>query len=566
MKIKAQELAQAAIKLCASVSGNVPKDDVIRKIAAIDNSGKSPQNSERDLQRLIKKHGFSLDIPIETCRVEMYDPKTQRTSMRNLPIIFPDTFASAIFAESEALFKKLFIGNVDAERYWKHVEAHCSWFSGHPSQNVDAARWGKMIPFSLYGDEVQSFRNTEGGAVSVLGWSSDFGHGQTPLSRYFCMCCICEHYCTENTHKQILAHVAERVAKMCDPNMEHPWTQKGYTFSYSSTQGDLKWVTEKFQLHNFRQNEVCSRCLVKKSHPDLSMTIGDFGLHAAHRATRLSHDDFFALKEVEPANFNPIFSIPGSRLERVLHDVMHSQLLGTGKALNGSCLTYLIEGGAFGPFGNGLYRFAMENALRSAYEDFNAWKKERGINVTQPRFTVSRLGRPTRNAYPNLSSKAAASKAISFWLSERLITWASRADATDLDREVANCAWAYTEVLRLMDESDVLLTPSEGQEFFDRGHEHLQLYSDLNAKSAATKGAHERNRALWRLLPKHHHFQHLLDDVKETLINPRFYTLLCAESFIGVIGRISRTCHRSSLSLRVLQRYILLLALHLQSP
>ena len=117
MKTKAQEIAQATIKLCASVSGHVPNDDIIRKISAIGNSGKSPQNNERDLQRLIKKHGLSLDIPIETCQVEMYDPKSQRTSIRNLPIIFPDTFASAIFAESEALFKKLFIGDIDAETY-----------------------------------------------------------------------------------------------------------------------------------------------------------------------------------------------------------------------------------------------------------------------------------------------------------------------------------------------------------------------------------------------------------------------------------------------------------------
>ena len=228
-------------------------------------------------------------------------------------------------------------------------------------------------------------------------------------------------------------------------------------------------------------------------------------------------------------------------------------------------LTYLIETGAFGAWRNGLYRLVLEEFLHVAYAEFNAWKKNKKINVTQPRFTPSRLGRLTRNTYPSLNSKAAASKTISFWLCDKAMTWGNRPNGSQLDKEVAHCLWTYCEVLRMMDECDILLCPNEGQEMFDRGMTHLQLYSDLNSKSAATRGAHDPNRACWRLLTKHHHFQHMLSDTKTTLINPRFYTLLCGESFIGVMGRISRTCHRSSLSLRSLERYILLLALHLRS-
>ena len=543
----------------------MPSGDLIRKIAGVGNFGRHPQNNERDLQRLIKKHGVSLDVKIEYCEVETYNPKTEQRHITRLPIIFPDTFAASVFEKSESLFKSIFFADVDALAYWNHVERHCGWFQDHPCKDLGPERRAKLIPFSMYGDEVQSFRNTEGGIVSVMAWSSDFGHGRPPLSRYFCICCVCDHYCTENTHKEILTHVAKRVTKMCDPNEEHVWTSRGYSFAYSSTQGDLKYVYEKYGLHNFRQNSMCSRCCVTKSDPDLSMTVGDFRLTSGHLQTHLDHDAFFRQQGVSPSDFNPIFSIPGSRLERVLHDVMHSQLLGTGKTLNGSVLTYLAEAGMFGPFSNGLYRNILEQILRTAYSDFITWKKERRINVTQPRFTVSRLSRPTRNAYPSLSSKAAASKALSFWLRDRAISWGQRDGATDLDREVAQCVCSYCEVLRMMDECGILLAPNEGQDMFTHGMQHLQLFSDLNFKSAATRGAHECNRALWRLLPKHHHFQHMLVDTRDSLINPRFYTLLCGESFIGVMGRVSRTCHRSSLSLRSLERYLLLLALHFKS-
>ena len=497
--------------------------------------------------------------------VEMFNPKTQTASMQKLPIIFPDKFAETVFSVSETLFVDLFFGDVDAQGFWDHVATHCKWFRDHPANTLDRASRGKLIPFSLYGDEVQSFRNTEGGVVSVLGWSSDFGHGKAPLSRYFCICCVCEHYCTEKTHQQILEHVAKRVSSMCSPTSQFLWSSKGYSFTYSSTQGDLKYVCEKYGLHNYRKNDFCSRCLCKKSDPDIGMTLGNFRLDSSHLRTQLDHAAFFAMKGVTPSEFNPLFSIPGARLERVLHDVMHSQLLGTGKALNGSVLTYLAETNAFGGWRNGLYRLVLEEVLNIAYADFNKWKSEKKVNVSQPRFTASRLSRIIRNSYPSLSSKAAASKSISFWLRDRAVTWASREGASLLDKEVAHCLCSYCEVLHILDTSGILLSRQDGENLFHHGMTHLQHYSDLNAKSASTRGAHEINRALWRLLPKHHHFQHMLFDARESLINPSFYTLLCAESFIGIMGRVSRTCHRSSLSLRSLQRYKLLLALHFKS-
>ena len=511
------------------------------------------------------KHKLAVNIPIEFCAVEMFNPKTQRTYMHQLPIMFPDKFAEAIFAVSEPLFAKLFLGDVDAQEYWDHVATRCSWFRNHPANTLDPTSRAKLIPLSLYGDEVQSCRNTEGGVVSVLGWSSDFGHGKPPLSRYFCIGCVCEHYCTPNTHKQILTHVASRISAMCSPNSLHNWTLNGYNFTYSSTQGDLKYVSEKYGLHNYRKNDFCSRCLCKKSDPNPGMTLGNFRLDSSHLATRLDHDAFFELMGVTSSEFNPLFSIPGARLERVLHDVMHSQLLGTGKALNGSVLTFLAERNAFGGWRNGLYRTVMEEVLHIAYADFNKWKSERRINVSQPRFTPSRLSRTVRNSYPSLSSKAAASKAISFWLRDRAATWAMHGDSSLLDKQVAHCIYLYCEVLHILDAAGVLLSEEQGQKLFDNGMQHLQLYADLNAKSAIVRGAHEYNRALWRLFPKHHHFEHLLFDARESLINPSFHTLLRAESFIGIMGRVSRTCHRSSLSLRSLQRYKLLLALHFKS-
>ena len=512
-----------------------------------------------------------MDVEIEYINVSLFNPKTQEEKQRPFPVIFPDKLATAMLEHSEERFRDTFLGEGgDATMYWQHIRTHCEWFRGHPAFNRNPENDGKMIALSLYGDEVQSFRNTEGGLVACIGWSTDFGAGRGPLSRYFLVCILPEHYTTKRTFHDIYKALAKCVAHMCDESVQHPWTEKGYSFIYSSTQGDLKWLNDQFSFHNSRANQFCTMCQCCKNHIDISMTLGDFRPTAHHIQTRLDHDGWAASIGMNPADWHPILEIPGCRADRFMHDVLHSQLLGTGKVLNGSVLTFLCESGYFQPFkmGFGKYDLCLDSRLREAYGNFCSWKKMMGIDVNQPRFTCARLGRRMRTHYPCLSAKGAASKALSFWLSELATEHANRVGASQLDKTVATCALSYGEVLRLLDVLPALLTHEQAVEFREKGLLHLQCYSALNRMSQAQqsqRGHGVQNKALWLLLPKHHHFHHMLDETVSSQVNPSWCTLLCAESWIGIMGRISRTCHRSSLSLRALQKYKLVLALHLQS-
>lgn len=58
------------------------------------------------------------------------------------------------------------------------------------------------------------------------------------------------------------------------------------------------------------------------------------------------------------------------------------------------------------------------------------------------------------------------------------------------------------------------------------------------------------------LMPKLHHKWHMAHDVLKTRVNPKAIMLLSAESFIGVMGRISRATHRATVSKRTLERYL----------
>ena len=225
---------------------------------------------------------------------------------------------------------------------------------------------------------------------------------------------------------------------------------------------------------------------------------------------------------------------------------------------------FLAESGAFGPWpAQGVYAQSLEGLLKVAYREFCEWKKEKAISCNQPRFTAARCNRRARTSWACLSSKAVAGKCVTFFLQEVCGRWAQRRDAAALEMRIATCIWTYAELLRIMDQSGPIFEESTAKEFYDKGLMHLQLYSALRHQSSRTFGANSGMRYLFQLLPKHHYFFHMVMNVRRELVNPRFYTLLCAESWIGLIGRIGRTCHRLSLSKRVLERYLVKVGLHI---
>ena len=72
--LKVQELAAGAMAWCTSKGGSVEKGDVVKMLSKLGGSGRHKQNAERDLQRGIRRFGYSLGAAIETCRVRMWDP------------------------------------------------------------------------------------------------------------------------------------------------------------------------------------------------------------------------------------------------------------------------------------------------------------------------------------------------------------------------------------------------------------------------------------------------------------------------------------------------------------
>ena len=123
--------------------------------------------------------------------------------------------------------------------------------------------------------------------------------------------------------------------------------------------------------------------------------------------------------------------------------------------------------------------------------------------------------------------------------------------------------FAYSSMLKMISKSHHILSDEEARQFFTFTIKHLQCYRWLHAYGREV-ALNQPGRHSWLLLPKLHHMWHLAHDTLKVRVNPGMVMLLSAESFVGVMGRIARATHRSTVSVRTLERYLAKLHLVLE--
>lgn len=286
---KAQETAHSAVTWCKSLGGKLPPTDLVGRIGRTGCHGRHKGNIERDCQTVINTFGKRFGATISTAPIRMWNPKKSRIEVKNLPLIFPDDFASALWARSPQLFRKMLLGDGNVREYWEHCRNFCDWFRSHPSYN-HPNNWDNMVPMSLYGDDVQTFRNSECGAMSIVAWSSDLSTGNSFKSRYFLITAFSEYEERAYTFNDLMSEISKRIIMMVTPKMarekQYPWLKGDYSFMLSSLQGDLKWVNHTYgNLFDYRSNDFCGYCMCKKRHDVIGMTLGDFTASALHAST-----------------------------------------------------------------------------------------------------------------------------------------------------------------------------------------------------------------------------------------------------------------------------------------
>ena len=134
---------------------------------------------------------------------------------------------------------------------------------------------------------------------------------------------------------------------------------------------------------------------------------------------------------------------------------------------------------------------------------------------------------------------------------------------------IAVCHWHLHPAVRVMDESDIVLTPGDCSKvsykdftpaFWKDLSQHLEIH--LIAWQHLACACREQGLHLFKLRPKHHQLDHLGQDAVLTRLNcGELMACWNDESFLGYIKQIAIRCHGGNTMVRLFQRYILFLSL-----
>ena len=194
--LKVRESAEHAIRWAESLGLKIPLDDLVLRLASLGARGAHEQNCERDLHRIIQKFGTIPQVPVTEISARFYDFRTDELEWRKLGVIMPDDLAKAFWSMGEDIFKYFFVGDSNLQHFW-NSQAKAHWYQQHPGFHLNRS---KLIPVAMYGDDVQAFRNTEGGNISVVAWCSEVTFLNSALSRYFLLGAYSEATSTEYTY------------------------------------------------------------------------------------------------------------------------------------------------------------------------------------------------------------------------------------------------------------------------------------------------------------------------------------------------------------------------------
>ena len=121
----------------------------------------------------------------------------------------------------------------------------------------------------------------------------------------------------------------------------------------------------------------------------------------------------------------------------------------------------------------------------------------------------------------------------------------------DSDAELRAVAiWGLADMMYVFDTSEPLLSDSQVSRARRSGYAYLNAWASLASK------ANLEGRAAYKLRPKMHYLDHLLERL-ETRENPRFFSNFADEDFMGRVVAIARRQHRSVCVPRTLATYIM---------
>lgn len=242
---------------------------------------------------------------------------------------------------------------------------------------------------------------------------------------------------------------------------------------------------------------------------------------------------------------SPWACVPNWTLTRCLDDLLHLMWLGFGKDLIGQVL-----------FERAMTEYpSLEEGLTGLWRECKLWHKSRKTSFNYKRWTPTTISYKAANDFPIFETKAKAmkTKQVFLWLASSTIVRFNTGLDTSYHAELrSQMLWHLHKFVYTLDGEGDVLSQQTADDVCRDGEDFLRIYTHLASVAQASQ------MTSYKLRPKLHYFWHLLQYTRISRENPRRRDLFSAEDFIGRVKKIGQKCHRSSASLRIVQRMITL--------
>ena len=125
-------------------------------------------------------------------------------------------------------------------------------------------------------------------------------------------------------------------------------------------------------------------------------------------------------------------------------------------------------------------------------------------------------------------------------------------------RALAFSSWHLNRAMEIFDRGGIVLTRCHANEASKCLLLHLRSFQFLAMHHGIPRAR------LFNMKPKCHYMWHTAIQTKEWRLNPTIFHCFEEESWLGRIKAIAKQCHGKTMQSRVMQRYLICLALYLE--
>ena len=333
----------------------------VEKLAKLGARGKYPGNMQRDILGIcgefavLTKASSVVPIRLKHCKME------GQSQVNHLTFLLPHKLFACLFEVAPSSFEASVLGGKSANinKFWAAMHNNPK-LTSRPELH-SRADLHKVVPIALHGDGVNymQVKRAGGKSLDVLSWSSLLTRAPTKVSS-FLMFAVVKQLVKDTGFGQtwpqvwrVLCWSLQCLSTGVWPMVD--WEGKafeedtidfqkkgqplagGYAAIVFVLRADLEYLSNHFRLNSPSSNSPCALCKADRNMQSVPWT--DCRAGARWRDTCWTREDWAA----QHMDSHPFFRMPGSGIDLVFPDLMHTKHLGTDQLLLGSTLTWIIR-------------------------------------------------------------------------------------------------------------------------------------------------------------------------------------------------------------------------------